>query len=483
MTSSDFYSNAEYSIEAMGRDLEGLTYKGTPVFYFLKIATYLQMKNRYVNGTRNRFAFWRASLWGIVRQLWSPDYTTPQRFVSNMADFIVALDHDHPNLNILMLRLVSALGEPRVFILTENRRIAAEVSGGFAGPCYTPSLERTMKVTLEHLQVLKAVYRATPFFRQEGWGFTLLCFIDLLVAMKLHDFFLTHLDPARCQAVLTLMDIHPSELALTAAARAKGIPTFTLQHGVAEIMHTPVHSDRIFVWGEATKQDLLRLGVPAEKIVISGRPLLDEAAANYRAQAPSLRASFRVRHPRGNSSGPVITYIAGNVGKMEEHALLSAFAASWSLEISPVVRLKPTIDKELEQCFQDWISELGGASEVYVSMNDDLYELLAVSDVVIGFQSSVVVEAMAFGGIPVLLDILPEYHLQVINPHYQDCLIVRNADELRQLIKRMTEDAEYFQQLQEVSATTATRYFGGKPGVPATRFIRDYIVNFASPEE
>jgi CDP-glycerol glycerophosphotransferase (TagB/SpsB family) len=174
----------------------------------------------------------------------------------------------------------------------------------------------------------------------------------------------------------------------------------------------------------------------------------------------------------------VVTYIAGNAGQKEEQTLLTAFAASWILDILPVVRLKPTIDKEKEQRFLEWITDLKGTSEVLVSLNDDLYELLAVSEVVIGFQSSVVVEAMAFGAIPVLLDILPEYNLKVINPHYDDCLVVRNTAELIQLIRRMSEDSHYLQQLKGDFETTSIRYFGGTPGVTATRFIRDYIMSF-----
>ncbi|MCX5887989.1 MAG: hypothetical protein NTY36_00890, partial [Deltaproteobacteria bacterium] len=244
----------------------------------------------------------------------------------------------------------------------------------------------------------------------------------------------------------------------------------------------PVHSDRIFVWGEATKQDLLQLGVPEEKIVISGRPLLDEAAVKYKALELSLRTSFRARHPRSGSSGPVVTYIVGNIGTNEERALLTTFSATWNLGILPVVRLKPGLDKEQEQQFRDWINELGGSSEVHVSISDDLYELLAVSDVVIGFYSSVVVEALAFDCIPVLLDTLPEYDLRSLNPHYGDCLSVRDAEELGRLILRLSEDPDYFQHLKEVYAARATRYFGGEPGVPATRFIRDYIVKFAAQQ-
>jgi glycosyltransferase involved in cell wall biosynthesis len=101
---------------------------------------------------------------------------------------------------------------------------------------------------------------------------------------------------------------------------------------------------------------------------------------------------------------------------------------------------------------------------------------------VIGFVSSVVVEAMAFGCIPVLLDILSAYDLRALLSHYDDCLIARDAAELHQLIRRITEDRDYFQQLKSVYAATASRYFGGEPGVPATRFIRDYIMNFTARE-
>lgn len=481
MTSGDYYNTVERNIEVMGRDLEGLTYNDVPMFHFLKMTTYLHMRNRYVNQQGARWQRWKSLAWQVVRQLWRAHRTDPvERFVSTGADFIVVLDHDQPNFVALMLRIAGELGENSVFMLTTCRRIAAEVKGAFTGPCYVPSLERTLKIKLEHLRLLAAVYGKTPLFRKAGVFFTLSCFFDTLTTLKIFDFYRAHLNPAKTKAVVTLCDAHPHEAAISKAATGKGIPAFTLQHGITGVMHTPVHSDRIFVWGETTKQDLLRLGVPEEKIVISGRPLLDEAAAKCTAMAPSLRASFRTRHPRADSSGPVVTYIAGNIDEGGERTLFTAFSASWSLGILPVVRLKPTIDKAHEQRFRDWINDLGGASEVYVSTTDDLYELLAVSDVVIGFHSSVVVEALAFGCIPVLLDALPEYDLRAINSHYEDCLIAHDAEGLCGLIRRMTEDANYFQQLKDVYAETGGRYFGGEPGVPATRFIRDYIVNFGS---
>jgi glycosyltransferase involved in cell wall biosynthesis len=339
-----------------------------------------------------------------------------------------------------------------------------------------------MRPTLEHLRILATIYKKTPFFRKQGAFFTFSCFFEILSTLKMYDFYRAYLNPDKTKAVVTLCDAHPHEAAITKAAKGKGIPTFTLQHGIFGAMHTPVHSDRIFVWGEITKQKVMRLGVPAEKIVISGRPLLDEAAAKCQSLAPSLRTAFRKRHPRRYSSGPVVTFIAGNIEESGEESLLAAFSALWSLGILLVVRLKPTIAPEQEQWYRDQINKLGGASEVYVSKTDDLYELLAVSDVVIGFVSSVVVEAMAFGCIPVLLDILSAYDLRALLSHYDDCLIARDAAELHQLIRRITEDRDYFQQLKSVYAATASRYFGGEPGVPATRFIRDYIMNFTARE-
>lgn len=82
-------------------------------------------------------------------------------------------------------------------------------------------------------------------------------------------------------AYISFCSSHIHEGMLDIFFQRKGIPTFTLQHGlyfifknttIDAICYENVISDKLLCWGGYTKDEFIRYGVPEEKLVIAGYP-------------------------------------------------------------------------------------------------------------------------------------------------------------------------------------------------------------------
>lgn len=77
------------------------------------------------------------------------------------------------------------------------------------------------------------------------------------------------------KAIVTEFDRHDKWSCLISAAKVLGVPSFTLVHGGMHPSgsgYTPVLADKIFCWGESQRLSLIRAGVSADNIVITGCP-------------------------------------------------------------------------------------------------------------------------------------------------------------------------------------------------------------------
>lgn len=77
---------------------------------------------------------------------------------------------------------------------------------------------------------------------------------------------------SRMRAVLLDEDIDPCKNAFCQVARQYNVKTFVELHGALGARHglIPLTADKIFVWGQAQKNRLIRWGCPADRIIVSG---------------------------------------------------------------------------------------------------------------------------------------------------------------------------------------------------------------------
>lgn len=86
-----------------------------------------------------------------------------------------------------------------------------------------------------------------------------------------------HFKQGRPSLLVLDEDATPFARAAIVAARAQGIPSVVVQHGVPRVRFgfAPLAADRIFAWGAASRDQLVQWGIPPEKITITGSPRHD----------------------------------------------------------------------------------------------------------------------------------------------------------------------------------------------------------------
>ena len=87
----------------------------------------------------------------------------------------------------------------------------------------------------------------------------------------------TALETLRPTAIVVDQDGTPFARALVQLARARGIKTFVVQHGVPFVSFgfAPLEADYICAWGETSRQQFLGWGIADERIFVTGSPAHD----------------------------------------------------------------------------------------------------------------------------------------------------------------------------------------------------------------
>ena len=216
-------------------------------------------------------------------------------------------------------------------------------------------------------------------------------------------------------AVLTDYDRNAQWSCLVLAARAMQIPTFTLVHGVLNedaMGYVPVLADKIFCWGELSRQQLLAAGESAEKIVVGGCPRLTRDLPVTLAQG---REALGLPADR-----PVALLGTAPLGVRHCLALAEMFceAVGRLPGVSGVVRLHPS---ETLDAYQPVVRRWP-AIRFCANGDATLEQSLAAADVVV-----------------VDLPELAANHSEVL-VRVAGCPHVRTAEELAEAIRRLTTD-------------------------------------------
>lgn len=139
------------------------------------------------------------------------------------------------------------------------------------------------------------------------------------------------------------------DAALVVAARALGITSLLLQHGILQPFYTPVTADTMITWGESSNQILADLGIDPARLIALGSPRHD-------AMQPTGGSSARQALHEALSLPDKLTLaffsngndLVRNGSAPQEIAVwLEAVAAQHQDDINVVVRLHPNEDGSL----------------------------------------------------------------------------------------------------------------------------------------
>ena len=246
------------------------------------------------------------------------------------------------------------------------------------------------------------------------------------------------------------------QLAMISAARKKGIPTVSLQHGLISgeqiaYVHERSHisgerpellfpiPDRMCVWGEGAHRHLIEVAnFPPSVPIITGDPKIDFLEQALRSfDRRSIAAKL------GISEGKkIIVFATENLPSAEKELLAKAvFTAAREIpECFLVVKVHP--NEEDDQFYR----QLAGAyslASFSVLRHANLYELLYMADLVIVAFSTVGAEAMRMGK-PVISLNLTQLHDSVPFIKNNVATVVRDAESLLPAIRKCLDGQDAY---------------------------------------
>jgi hypothetical protein len=241
---------------------------------------------------------------------------------------------------------------------------------------------------------------------------------DVLQTMLLIELLRVWVEEEDVRLVFVPHDYPRDTKALVMAARRWGVPSFHVLHGYTYgtwNMMGEMYADRTAVFSEACKQLYLEVGVPEERMVVTGNPSWDAAmrvrtwlygktAQNVLGvdlDKPVVLFAHTYTHRLSNVSSRYPQYANEILGEiMQAFAELSAKHPDWQF----ILRPHPN-DVLTEHTLRE-DSERMGIRNVFVDRDLHVLMSLAIADVVLCIQSNVGIEAILTGKpvINVMLD-------------------------------------------------------------------------------
>lgn len=199
----------------------------------------------------------------------------------------------------------------------------------------------------------------------------------------------------RPQAVLVGNPCTPDGSLARALARGAGVPSMAMQHGEIGRTHTEwldADVDRLTVWGNRVEAVLKEMGVPSERLVVTGAPWVDRLDID---KAPVARPRKRIL---------VALSGAGHVVGMQEHLT----HVRMLLEVSSKLRAHDWLfrlhRKDDPELYHRIAAEIPGARPTIQSPGSrgpSIHEQLAETDLLITVTSASALDAMLHG-VPVI---------------------------------------------------------------------------------
>jgi len=224
---------------------------------------------------------------------------------------------------------------------------------------------------------------------------------DKVVRMHVENFYLFRrmFEVEKPDFVLALHELNSWGKTLGYLSHEYGVPFFTLQEGLYYApagvyrFHTE-YSTACLVWGEATREVLVRSGGSADKIFVVGNTHLAPAIAM--ASQPATRQETK-NELQLDPHKKVVTILMGGLGYQNEFTFPAAFL-DWvrqAEDVTIICKWHPVTNKTVLERITQPLQEILTFHSV---QQYDTYRLLAVSDVCVVFGNSTTgLEALAFG--------------------------------------------------------------------------------------
>jgi hypothetical protein len=216
--------------------------------------------------------------------------------------------------------------------------------------------------------------------------------------------FLKELCPS---AIVTEYDRCSVWSCLILAARSLGIPTFTLQHGVLDEKSdgfVPILADKMFCWGELSREGLLRAGAKEDQLILGGCPRITREAVA--SDGIPISAADAKRKLGLQPAMPVVMLGTAPYRPTAEKAILELFCSAIERvpEAQGVVRLHPSQSPRSYDDFRQRFPKIRFCDNRDATVD----EAMTAADIVVVQSSGLGSDALVKRRLTAVIDVPPE---------------------------------------------------------------------------
>ncbi len=384
---------------------------------------------------------------------------------------------DTPRFNDLVLPVLAELEPRQVNVIggAPSMRQKLPPETGFCTPDQTLEVD-SRAWRSEYAKCRTAWHRTIRRWLLEH-GLPLRLFPHLAYALAMRSFcisgFFRFLDHVQPTLVLTDSEHNTPWSCLILAARQRGIPTLQMMHGVIypPYGYTPLLSDAALCWGQQQREQMVALGTEPERLVVTGCQRLRRT---IHADGKAVRAKLELP-----AEGPVVILATNPMPREEWRKLFYAFGLAFQEHpaITAVVRLHASEKRAFYR------EEAARHPRLRLLENQDwtVEEAMAICDVVVSHNSGLGNDALVFGRLVVLLDVLatPLNNGQTLADK-AGCPVAHTGAELRQAVDRIVADADHRRELHR-QAEAYVHWFCGAFEKEAARNVVAEVRRRARP--
>jgi hypothetical protein len=293
------------------------------------------------------------------------------------------------------------------------------------------------------------------------------------------------LDKERPSAIVMHDEYGALQLSMINAAKERGIPTVSLQHGLISeeqisYVHEPEHitgnrhdllfpiPDRMCVWSERAGRNLIEIAkFPPSVPAVTGDPKVD-FLPNALKSFDGDRIAEKMGIPKGRK---VILFATENLPSAQEKSLVTKNALQAITGIQGchiIIKMHPN---EADSSYYDRAAREAGLQDYSIVRDANLYELLYISHVVILSYSTVAVEAMRMEKPVISLDLMG-LHRNVPFIRERKAIVISNQDDLLPWLHKCLDRDVDVQEIIMRGKAFAEQELGVADGMASERIVR-----------
>jgi hypothetical protein len=226
--------------------------------------------------------------------------------------------------------------------------------------------------------------------------------------------------------------------------------------------------DLILTSGRFARDVMVRNGIPAARVEVCGPVRYTRLWQYRRSVAP--RETIRARY--GYASGDAVLVVTTAVAREEGVELLSTVGevVGSMTRLHLVYKSHPALPLDGE--FRRFIGDRVPSSRWRIlESGEDLYDFLALADATVLTSSTVALECLAVGSVPLIFETGSVFDPKALEPDECPGLLVRNAAELCSAIEAVRSNEPAVADLKAQADVILRRWFDTEGGDPNLRFM------------